>query len=175
EAFAGVRPLGEQAVARRSSRKKAPPPRVEPPKRAEADEEVRSRLDALVSGGVRFDVQREPDGEVRGRRQGAHVSHLSSLGEGFVPQATLDLHGMRAEAAGRAVVTFVRESHRSGKRNVLIIHGRGNGSALGVSVLKDVVLDALTGSGASTHVLAFASAPRALGGVGALAVRLGER
>ena len=80
-----------------------------------------------------------------------------------------------AEAAARAVVRFVRDSHASGKKNVLIIHGRGNGSLRGLAVLKDVVVDALTESGASRLVLAFSSAPRRLGGVGALAVRLGER
>jgi DNA-nicking Smr family endonuclease len=175
EAIAGVRPLGARAGARHTPKKKAPKPRVEPPKRVEADEEVRKRLDALVGGGVRFEVRHDAEGVVIGRRRGAHASHVSSLAEGFVPQATLDLHGMRAEVAVRAVVSFVRESFRLGKRNVLIIHGRGHHSVGGVSVLKDAVVDALTASGASSKVLAFASAPRALGGVGALAVRLGER
>ena len=179
EAFAGVRPLGQapgKAPGKKAPpRKKAPPTRIEPQKREEADEEVRARLDALVAGGVRFEVQRGGDGEVRGRQKGAHASHLAHLGAGFVPQATLDLHGLRAEAAARAVVSFVRDSWRQGKRQVLIIHGRGSGSAAGVPVLKEVVVDSLTASGASSVVLAFASAPRSLGGVGALAVRLGER
>jgi DNA-nicking Smr family endonuclease len=175
EAFAGVRPLGEPAGPRRSPKNKAPKARVEPAKRAEADEEVRARLDALVAGGQRFDVDRGSDGVVTGRRQGAHPSHLESLREGFVPHATLDLHGMRAEVAARAVVNFVRESFQKGRRNLLIIHGRGNGSVGGASVLREVVVDALTGSGASSKVLAFTSAPKAMGGVGALAIRLGER
>jgi DNA-nicking Smr family endonuclease len=175
EAYAGVRPLAERSGARHSPKKRAPKERVEPPKRVEADEEVRRRLDALVSGGFQFEVRRHEDGGVTGRRKDAHLSNVASLSEGFVPQATLDLHGMTAEVAARAVVSFVRESLRLGKRNVLVIHGRGHGSAGGVGVLGDAVVDALTESGASSSVLAFASAPRVLGGVGALAIRLGER
>jgi DNA-nicking Smr family endonuclease len=175
EAYAGVRPLGERTGARHSPKKRAPKERVEPPKRVEADEAVRQRLDALVAGGTRFEVRQDADGAVSARRKGAHASHLASLAEGFVPQATLDLHGMTAEVATRAVVSFVRESFRLGKRNVLVIHGRGHGSAGGVGVLGDAVVDALTESGASASVLAFASAPRVLGGLGALAIRLGER
>ena len=175
EAFAGVRPLGATPPRRKKAAVAAPKVRVEPPKRTEADEEVRARLDALVAGGVRFEVRRESDGTIVGRRQGAHVSHLQHLSSGFVPEATLDLHGMRAEVAARAVVSFIRESYQLGKRHVLVIHGRGHGSAGGSPVLKEVVIDALTESGASSKVLAFTSAPRNLGGLGALAVRLGER
>jgi DNA-nicking Smr family endonuclease len=171
DAMAGVRPLGATPRARPVDeprpRSAPPPPRVSP-----ADEEARARLAALVAGGVRFDLDRLED-SIRGRRVGTPVSVAEGLGRrGVVPEASLDLHGMRADEAERAVVRFVRQQHRRGARRLCIVHGKGRNSDGGVGVLRDVVVHALTEAGAAPVVLAFASAPIELGGTGALMVEL---
>jgi len=180
QAMAGVRPLAGAAVP---ARRRTEPPREAPKEdrraaaaaRDAAEDAARARLDALVGGGVRFEVERDEDG-VRGRRADAPASHLAALtGGGAAPEASLDLHGLRAEEAAKEVVRFLRGSHRGGKRLVLVVYGKGHHSEGGVGVLGDRVVRALTEGGAAPVVLAFATAPLRLGGEGALLVRLGLR
>lgn len=40
-------------------------------------------------------------------------------------EARLDLHGLRIEAAGDALMAFITRSHQQNKRCVLVIHGKG--------------------------------------------------
>ena len=144
--------------------------------REAAEEAARARLDSLVGGGVTFEIRRDDEGGVFGRREGAHPAHLADLRRGVVvPDARLDLHGLGADEAGRDVRRFVRESHRGGHRVVLIVHGKGRHSDGRQGVLEDRVVDVLSRGGAAPVVLAFSSAPERLGGRGAIVVRLGER
>lgn len=175
EAMRGVVPL--DAAPPKPKKHRAPKvsrSRIEPEKRREADADAMAQLDALIQPEHRFRL--EKDGPyIRGLREGAHASHLGALEEGFAPEASLDLHGLRGEDAERAILRFIRSSHQARKRQLLIIHGRGKGSAGGVGVLGELTIDTLTRTGLSKLVLAFASAPRHLGDAGAIVIRLGER
>jgi DNA-nicking Smr family endonuclease len=86
------------------------------------------------------------------------------------PEATLDLHGLRAEAVIPAVERFVSASRRSGLRKVLIIHGKGKHSQ-GEPVLQRLVRAYLE---RSPHAGAFGPADRAMGGSGATWAALRE-
>lgn len=137
---------------------------------------ARARLGALVGGGVRIQVSRGEDGRVLGHRAGADASLIRRVARGeLAPDATLDLHGLRAADAEARLVRFVRTEHRRGARCVLVVHGKGMHSESGVAVLDDLALRALTEGGAAPLVLALATAPSRLGGTGALLVRLVDR
>ncbi|HEY8427725.1 MAG TPA: Smr/MutS family protein [Sandaracinaceae bacterium] len=169
DAYAGVIPLRRGRPEPAATK----PPPVEPPARSPYDEEARARLAALVAGGVRFDIERDGD-EIRGVRVGTPPHVLREL-LGARPEATLDLHGMRADRAEQEVVRFVRAQQRRGARRVCIVHGKGLHSPGGVGVLRDAALHALTEGGAAPVVLAFATASSELGGSGALLVELTRR
>jgi DNA-nicking Smr family endonuclease len=81
--------------------------------------------------------------------------------------AHLDLHGLNSDQARGALVAFVAESQSHGARCIRIVHGKGYGSQNGQPVLKSRVAQWLTQLPA---VSAFASAPSAHGGHGALLV-----
>lgn len=81
--------------------------------------------------------------------------------------AHLDLHGLNSDEARTALISFIEASQTHGTRCVRIVHGKGYGSADGQSVLKARVAQWLTQLGA---ISAFASAPAAHGGRGALMV-----
>jgi DNA-nicking Smr family endonuclease len=80
-----------------------------------------------------------------------------------------DLHGTTATEAGTCVRRFVDSSRSSGHRCICIVHGRGLHSEGNVAILKARVRECLR-----THpaVLAYADAPRADGGAGAVYVLL---
>ncbi|MEY3628821.1 MAG: hypothetical protein RLY91_587 [Pseudomonadota bacterium] len=81
--------------------------------------------------------------------------------------AHLDLHGLTSDQARSALVSFVAESQSHGARCIRIVHGKGYGSQNGQPVLKSRVAQWLT---QLPSVRAFASAPIAHGGDGALLV-----
>ena len=55
------------------------------------------------------------------------------------PAARLDLHGLTQEAAHKALLTFLRGSHKRGARLTLVITGKGNPHKEGGGVLKQMV------------------------------------
>ena len=170
-AFAGVTPLkGKQRVEKRRAAQQQEPA----PRRDSVEEEgVRSRLDDLVGGDYRFDVEYPDAYSVVGVRKGVHRSHVTALQDPTVgDDDALDLHGMRAEEAKRAVVKYVRSQRDRGFQYGLVIHGKGKRSTGGKGVLRGVAIEALTKGGAAPFVLAFATAPRRLGGEGALVIKL---
>jgi DNA-nicking Smr family endonuclease len=81
--------------------------------------------------------------------------------------AHLDLHGLNSDQARTALASFVAQSQSHGARCIRIVHGKGYGSQNGQPVLKSRVAHWLTQLPA---VSAFASAPTAHGGQGALLV-----
>jgi DNA-nicking Smr family endonuclease len=81
--------------------------------------------------------------------------------------AALDLHGMTKDQARRALTEFIAQSHQFRTRCVRIIHGVGHGSAQGQPVLRNLVAHWLT---QLSSVQAYATAPKAHGGHGALLV-----
>ena len=89
-------------------------------------------------------------------------------------EARLDLHGLTQEEAHRALVSFVRQSHATGLRTVLVITGKGGlGDARGV--LRDGVPRWLNESDLRPRVLSCAWAQPKHGGAGALYVLLRRR
>jgi len=171
--YADVRPLGRRD--RVASRRPVEPPREKRTAggETEGDAHARARLAALVAGGVRFDVQRDEDGGVRGQRAGVDPGALRSLRNGRArPDAEVDLHGLTGAEAEHEVVRFIRQRRQRGARVVRIVHGKGLHSEGGLGVLGDRVLRTLTDGGAAPFVLAFTSAAPDGGGRGALLVRL---
>ena len=79
--------------------------------------------------------------------------------------AHLDLHGMNSDQARPALLDFIYASQQHGTRCVRVVHGQGYGSAKGQAVLKNLVTQWLTQIPA---IAAFATAPQAHGGRGAL-------
>lgn len=88
------------------------------------------------------------------------------------PQTSLDLHGRTAAAAVDVLDRFVTGAVSAGRLCVLVVHGRGHHSSGDGPILKNAVITALCALPLARLVLAFASAPRELGGEGALLVRL---
>jgi DNA-nicking Smr family endonuclease len=164
----GVAPLPPE----RHARLDPPPPAAEgrPPVSDEA--ETMAALSELVAGETHFDVTDTAE-YVEGGVQGLDPRLLKRLRRGdFAWQAFLDLHGMTAADARPAVVAFVTESLRAGRRCVLIVHGRGHNSKDRTPVLKRRLLEWLSRGSTSRAVLAFASARPHDGGAGALYVLL---
>lgn len=173
DAIAGVRALDQgrpkprRAVPVKTSEAVAPPPRED------ADAPLRKKLGELVGGAHRFDVAIEDDGFVEGLRRDAPVEALGALRRDQPRvDATLDLHGLRESVVDDRLARWIREAHKKGARRVLVIHGKGLHSADGVAVLRDAVLRVLEASIATPLVLAFSSAPPAMGGTGATLVEL---
>jgi DNA-nicking Smr family endonuclease len=91
------------------------------------------------------------------------------------PAATLDLHGLTAPEAERALGTFVSEAQQASRRVILVVHGRGHRSGPGGPVLGDLVRTRLATGVLAARVLAFCQAPPALGGAGATVILLRKR
>ncbi len=118
-------------------------------------------------------VEREGNGIVLGRRAGVHSSIVDDLEDPRLEvEAECDLHGLTAKEAAREVHRFLRQSQQQGKHWVLVIVGKGLHSPKGKGTLRGHVVDALSRGASARHVLAFRTAPRHLGGDGALVVRL---
>ena len=84
----------------------------------------------------------------------------------------LDLHSLRAHDAERWLREFLAQSRAGGHACVRIIHGKGPRTLDGGSVLKALVDRMLR---QRADVLAFASAPEAMGGTGAVLVLLAKK
>lgn len=103
-------------------------------------------------------------------RPGLQRREIRRLRRGYHPvQDRLDLHGLFASEAERAVLEFIERSRERGFRCVCIIHGKGRSSAKGRPVLKAVVNRWLR---RCDDVLAFCPAPDNAGGTGAVHVLL---
>jgi DNA-nicking Smr family endonuclease len=164
----GVAPLPAERHARLNP--PAPAAGGRPPVSEEA--ETLAALSELVAGATHFDVTDTPE-YVEGAVQGLDPRLLKRLRRGdFAWQGFLDLHGMTAAQARPAVVAFVAESLRVGRRCVLVVHGRGHNSKDRAPVLKGRVVEWLSRGSTSRAVLAFATARPHDGGAGALYVLL---
>ena len=97
---------------------------------------------------------------------GIGPSVLRQLARAFWPiGARLDLHGLNSDQARDALVAFIENSQNHATRCVCIIHGVGYGSANAQPVLPLRVRQWLK---QLPTVSAFAQAPKAYGGAGAL-------
>ena len=133
-----------------------------------------SRLDALVNGGGGFVVSQTAE-YVEGAGYGVGIEVARRLHQGhYSLQDYIDLHGLDSIQAEEAFNDFLSRSVASGKRAVLVVHGRGLSSP-GDPVLKTKVLFWLTKTRWRKWVLAFSSARACDGGSGATAVLLRGR
>jgi DNA-nicking Smr family endonuclease len=120
-----------------------------------------------------FGVSDEP-GFVEGARRELPASALALLRG--TPRATLDLHGLRVAVAERRLSAFLAEESAAGTKLVLVIVGKGRHSPGGAGVLRGAIAEWLSAGAAAPHVLAFRTAPPALGGNGGVLVLLkGDR
>jgi len=169
-AMGGVQPLRRVKSAQAGPVR---PPAVQAVAQPSPDDAVaRERLDALVGGGVRFEVRWDLE-LVQALREGSPESLLTRAAAlAFAPEAQLDLHRARAAEAQRAVADFVRSEHRRGARRLLVIVGKGLHSEDGYGVLARAAVAALTDGVAAPLVAAVSSSHPKHGGSGALAVIL---
>lgn len=86
--------------------------------------------------------------------------------------ATLDLHGHDVPSARAALLRFLGAERARGRALVLVIVGKGKHSPGGRAILRDEVATWLSRAPAAEHVLAFRTAPAALGGSGSVTVLL---
>ncbi len=87
----------------------------------------------------------------------------------WVVMGQLDLHGMFVEEAREAVSNFLKNAVARELYCVRIIHGKGNGSPQGLSILREKVRRWLK---QRSEVVAFAEPHERDGGAGATIVRL---
>lgn len=169
-AYAGVKRLDDGKPERVAGT--APTPKRVPVRLDEDDAKARQRLATLVSGGIRFTVEREPE-FVRGFRSESGDGVLSALKHGrAVPDDQIDLHGLRADGANAQLVRFLRRAKNKGYTVVLVIHGKGTHSHGGVGVLGDAVVECLSEGAGAPFVLGFMTPSLERGGHGALLVRI---
>jgi DNA-nicking Smr family endonuclease len=176
-AYTGVQPL---------DRSKGPRPRnpLEPASVTEAaaakdarrsggeDAAIHERLRVLALGQTPFEVSDEGD-RVEGRRTDVPLDLLRRLRRGQFPvDARLDLHGMVAQEARTRVELFLRTMRSRRERMVLVIHGKGEHSPMGLGVLRGEISAWLSQGPSSENVAAFATARENDGGLGAVYVLL---
>jgi DNA-nicking Smr family endonuclease len=112
------------------------------------------------------------DEDVRALAPGAPARLLSDLSAGkVVPRRQLDLHRLSATNARLKLTAFVQQARCDGIMCVLVVCGRGQHSGRAGPVLPSVTAEHLA-EALAAQVLAFATAPRRWGGVGALVVVL---
>ena len=142
-----------------------PPPRA---RRFEQDE-VEALRESRMGGG---EVPVEGDELLAWRRDHVSERTLKRLRGGeYATQDELDLHHLRAADAEQVLKQFLNEARAGSHQCVRIIHGKGLRSE-GAPVLKMLVDRVLRQRG---DVLAFASAPAAQGGAGAVLALLDTR
>ena len=170
EAMEGVKPIAKDK--RLTKKNKA----AEPVNHLinEPEQDVRQQLDNLVKYGEGFIISKTPEYmEGIGRDIPPEFAERLHRGD-FSIQAHIDLHGMGTGQAKEAFENFLNAAIISGKRAVLIIHGRGISSP-GEPVLKNKVNEWLTRSHWRKWVIVFTSAQSYDGGAGATYVLLRHR
>ncbi len=169
EAMQGIKPI----VADKHERKSRS---GQPARRnsTEAEPDAAACLENLVESGEGFVIANTPE-YMEGTGPGVSPEFAERLHRGdFSIQAHIDLHGMGVAEAREAVESFLNGAIMSGKRAVLIVHGRGLSSP-GEPVLKNMVREWLTRTSWRKWVIAFTSAQSYDGGAGATYVLLRHR
>ncbi len=132
------------------------------------------RLKELISNGEGFVVADTPEYiEGTGYNVSPEIAKRLHRGD-FSIQGFIDLHGLGVHDAREAFEDFFKDALVTGKRAVLVIHGRGLSSPVR-PVLKSKVQEWLTSGPFRKWVIAFSSARSCDGGAGATYVLLRER
>jgi len=169
EAMRGVTPISKENYIERRSQIELP----EDPKNKD-DVEVLSKLRNLVRYGVGFNVSETPE-YIEGTGYNVPPSIARRLHRGdFSIQAHVDLHGLRVDDAKETFEEFLNWAVTTGKRGVLIVHGRGLSSP-SEPILKNKVKEWLTRGPWRKWVVAYSSARKCDGGAGATYVLLRQR
>lgn len=164
----GAEPLPDRSARIRPS----PQPLSLAPGQLDPDLAAYDELRALVKGEEPFDIS-DTDEFIEGHAQGLDHGVVRKLRRGdFAVQAHLDLHGLLKDQAKAELETFVTQARLSGKRCVLVVHGRGLHSKDNVPVLKEALKRWMATGRFGRHVLAFATARPHDGGAGAVYVLL---
>jgi DNA-nicking Smr family endonuclease len=143
------------------------------PQRSSEDEAL-ACLQDLVLRGEGFVVSDTPE-YMEGVGYGVHPEIAQRLHRGdFSIQGHIDLHGLVVDDAKEAFEQFLSEALLSGKKAVLVIHGRGL-SSRGKPILKTKVKEWLTTGQWRKWIIAFTSARSCDGGTGATYVLLRQR
>jgi DNA-nicking Smr family endonuclease len=138
------------------------------------DIETLQQLNNLVESGEGFVVANTPEYiEGTGYHIPPEIAKRLHRGD-FSIQSHIDLHGLGVEDARDAFENFLKDAVTTGKRAVLIVHGRGLSSA-DKPVLKTKVIEWLTRGPWRKWVIAFSSARSCDGGAGASYVLLRRR
>jgi DNA-nicking Smr family endonuclease len=164
-----IRSVGPVTPLRSALRADLHTPKPAPvPRQRELDEQ--QVLRESLSDGVDVESLLETDESLSYRRSEVGPDVLRKLRRGvWAVQAQLDLHGLRRDAAREALLLFLAEAARQGRRCVRIVHGKGLGSPGRLPVLKAKVQHWLM---QRQDVLAFIQARGPDGGAGALIVLL---
>jgi DNA-nicking Smr family endonuclease len=173
-AMGGKEPGGGDRAAWQATLEDATPledrDKVQPPAPA-APKTLRRRKGGAPAEGALFAIQRIGE-QVEGKASGADDALLRKLRNGEFPaDVRVDLHGLHAPAARRAVHEAIGRLFAQGKRCALIVHGRGRHSE-SEPVLKDALIEWLAEPPVGERVLAFTSARGRDGGIGATYVLL---
>jgi len=135
------------------------------------DAEALRRLRLLVETGRGFVLSQTAE-YVEGACTWVPPEVFRRLHDGYFSiQEHLDLHGMTVETAQASFDRFMKRAVLSGKRAVLVVHGRGRSSP-GHPVLKRNLFAWLTRAPWKRWVIAFTSARPCDGGTGATYVLL---
>ncbi len=175
EASLFQRAMADVAPLPRGGRLPIPPKRRTNPKPCDVgDVEALRHLRHLVKYGKGF-VVADTSEYIEGVRYCDNPEVAKRLHRGdFSIQSHIDLHGLITADAREALEEFLWESVASGKRAVLVVHGRGLSSP-GKPVLKAKVQEWLIRGPWRKWVIAYASARPCDGGAGATYVLLRRR
>ncbi|MGB9627396.1 MAG: Smr/MutS family protein [Thermodesulfobacteriota bacterium] len=169
EAMKGVTPIPKDHRVERSPKIDVPPGF-----REKEEGEALSRLMHLIQHGVGFNLMDTPE-YIEGTGYHIHPDIARRLHRGdFSIQAHIDLHGLKVEEAKEVFEEFLKWAVTHGKRGLLIIHGRGLSSP-SEPVLKKKVVEWLTHGQWRKWVVAYSSARKCDGGLGATYVVLRGR
>jgi DNA-nicking Smr family endonuclease len=139
-----------------------------------SEAETLQRLKELVNQGKGFVVADTAEYmEGTGYKINPCITRRLHRGE-FSIQTHIDLHGLNVEDAKDAFEDFLRKAVNTGKRGVLIVHGRGLSSPA-KPILKTKVREWLTRGPWRKWVIAFSSARLCDGGTGGTYVLLRQR
>jgi DNA-nicking Smr family endonuclease len=131
------------------------------------------KLTHLVQYGAGFNVSDTAE-YIEGTGYNVHPELARRLHRGtYSIQAHLDLHALKVNEAKEVFENFLKRAIATGKRGILIIHGRGLSSPSG-PVLKKKVQEWLTHGPWRKWVIAYSSARICDGGAGATYVLLRE-
>lgn len=138
------------------------------------DAEALSQLRSLIKNGVGFNILDTPE-YMEGTGYNVHPEIAERLHRGkYSIQAHVDLHGLNTHDAREVFERFLRWAVITGKRGVLIIHGRGFSSPA-EPILKNKVREWLTRGPWRKWVIAYSSARSCDGGAGATYILLRQR